>query len=123
MSDSSSSRYRVSNEADVHTIELTLPLVVDPVEFDRLNDGIGRAVENGADERWVLDLSGVQYVGSALLGLLVNLRQRIKSAGGKLVLCGLSEQVTKALRTCSLHTLFSVATNRADAQKTVKTLR
>src|SRR3954467_8215218 len=74
----SDSRYRVSNEGDVHTIELSLPIVVDPVEFDRLNDGIGKLVEAGAAERWVLDLAGVQYVGSALLGLLVNLRQRIK---------------------------------------------
>jgi len=122
MSDSSS-RYRLSEQGDVHTIEVALPIVVDPVEFDRLNDGIGRMVENASAERWVLDLSGVQYVGSALLGLLVNLRQRIKSAGGKLVLCGLSEQVTKALRTCSLHTLFTVTGARAEAEKLVKTLR
>ena len=120
---SDSSRYRVSNEGNVHTIELALPIVVDPVEFDRLNDGIARAIENQAGERWVMDLSGVQYVGSALLGLLVNVRQRIKSAGGKLVLCGLSEHVTKALRTCSLHTLFTVTVARAEAEKMVKTLR
>jgi anti-anti-sigma factor len=119
----SDSRYRLNHQGDVHTIELTLPIVVDPVEFDRLNEGIGRVVETASTERWVLDLSGVQYVGSALLGLLVNLRQRIKSAGGKLVLCGLSEQVNKALRTCSLHTLFNVAGARGEAEKMVRTLR
>src|SRR5438093_725656 len=117
----SQSRFQVSTEADVHTVELTLPPIVDPVEFDRLNEGIARTVDGEPDGRWVLDLSGVQYVGSALLGLLVNVRQRIKSAGGKLVLCGLSEQVNKALRTCSLHTLFTCTHARGDAQKVIKT--
>jgi anti-anti-sigma factor len=116
-------RYRVSHEGDLHTIELALPLIVDPVEFDRLNDAIATAVERDASQRWVLDLSGVEYVGSALLGLLVNLRQRIKSNGGRLVLCGLSEQVLKALRTCSLHNLFTVSQTRQEAEKAVKMMR
>jgi anti-anti-sigma factor len=98
-------------------MELTLPVVVDPAEFDKLNEAIGDATENAGGARWVLDLRHVDYVGSALLGLLVNLRQRIKAGGGKLVLCGLSDQVAKALRTCSLHNLFTITPGRAEAIK------
>ena len=112
--------YKLSQEQGVHVMELTLPIVVDPAEFDKLNEAIGDATESAGGERWVLDLRQVEYVGSALLGLLVNLRQRIKSAGGRLVLCGLSDQVTKALQTCSLHSLFSITSNRADAVKSAK---
>jgi anti-anti-sigma factor len=120
---SQSSRFHVRSEDDVQIIELTLPVIVDPVEFDRLNEGVGTVVEGDAGGRWVLDLTHVQYVGSALLGLLVNVRQRIKSAGGKLVLCGLGDQVSKALRTCSLHTLFTVVGARGEAENTVKAKR
>src|SRR5437764_11203712 len=111
---------KVVQDQGVHVMELTLPLVVDPADFDKLNEAIGDATDSAGGERWVLDLRHVEYVGSALLGLLVNLRQRIKSAGGRLVLCGLSDQVTKALQTCSLHSLFTIAGQRAEAVKSAK---
>ena len=41
----------------------------------------------------MLDLTDVVYMGSSVLGLMVNVRQTIKSAGGKLVLCGMSERL------------------------------
>jgi len=108
-------QYRVSTEGKVHVVELTLPVVVDAAEFDRLNEAIEHATEGSAGGRWVLDLTQVQYIGSAMLGLMVNVRQRIKSGGGRLVLCGLSSHLAKALATCSLHTLFTITDTRADA--------
>ena len=115
--------YKVSQEQGVHVMELTLPIVMDPSDFDKLNDAIGDATESAGGERWVLDLRNVEYVGSALLGLLVNLRQRIKSAGGKLVLCGLSDHVAKALQTCSLHNLFTITPARPEAVKRAASMR
>ena len=112
--------YKLSQEHGVHVMELTLPIVVDPAEFDKLNEAIGDATDSAGGDRWVLDLRQVDYVGSALLGLLVNLRQRIKSGGGRLVLCGLSDHVNKALQTCSLHNLFTITSSRADAVKRAK---
>jgi anti-anti-sigma factor len=109
--------YKVSQDQGVHVMELTLPVVVDPAEFDKLNEAIGDATDTAGGARWVLDLRHVEYVGSALLGLLVNLRQRVMAGGGKLVLCGLSDQVAKALQTCSLHNLFTITPNRIEAIK------
>ena len=109
--------YRVSREGDIHVIELELPAVVDPAEFDRLNESVEAAADTAAAGRWVLDLTQVHYIGSAMLGLMVNLRQRIKSGGGRLVLCGLSGHLAKALATCSLHNLFVVAETRSEALK------
>jgi anti-anti-sigma factor len=107
----------------VHVIELELPMVVDPAEFDRLNESIEIAAESAAAGRWVLDLTRVQYIGSAMLGLMVNLRQRIKSGGGKLVLCGLSPHLAKALATCSLHSLFVVTETKTEALRRAATAR
>ena len=115
--------YKVSQDRGVHVMELTLPIVVDPADFDKLNETIGDATDSHGGERWVLDLHQVEYVGSALLGLLVNLRQRIKSAGGRLVLCGLNENVAKALQTCSLHNLFTITPGRDEAVKRAGSIR
>ena len=114
---------KVVQDQGVHVMELTLPLVVDPADFDKLNESIGDATDSSGGERWILDLRQVEYVGSALLGLLVNLRQRIMSSGGKLVLCNLNAQVAKALQTCSLHNLFTITPARGEAVKKAGSMR
>ena len=43
--------YRVSREGDVHVIELELPAVVDPAEFDRLNESVEAAADTAAAGR------------------------------------------------------------------------
>ena len=44
---------------------------VNKAEFDRLNEAVGDATDDAGGARWVVDLRHVEYVGSALLGLLV----------------------------------------------------
>lgn len=76
---------------------------------ERGGGGPGRAL--------VLDLSRLAYVGSSVLGLLVSVRQTVKEAGGRLVLCGLSERLMQIFRTRSLERLFVIRRSREDAVK------
>jgi anti-anti-sigma factor len=110
--------FRVHTIDSAQVIELFLPDTIDPLEFDRLNDSIQALLDqdtNGAAGRWVLDLGRVTYMGSAMLGLLVNLRHRIKKAGGRLVLCGLSARLTEIFRTCCMERLFTITRTRPEA--------
>jgi anti-anti-sigma factor len=62
-------------------------------------------------------MSRVNYMGSAMLGLVVNLRQQIRNASGELVLCGLSPRLLGIFRTCCMERLFTIVRTRADAIK------
>src|SRR4051812_34752252 len=84
----------------VHVIELLLPLSLDVGQFDSLNEQLGQIVDEQPHARWVVDLSGVENTGSSVLGLLVNLRQKVKQGRGSLVLCRLSERLQKTMSTC-----------------------
>jgi|SRR5688500_2837943 stage II sporulation protein AA (anti-sigma F factor antagonist) len=107
--------FRVESNQTLHVVELTLPELIDPLEFDRLNAAMLDVLDGKADHQWVLDLSRVNYMGSAMLGLIVNVRQRVKSGGGKLVLCGLSQRLLEIFRACSMERLFTIARTRPDA--------
>jgi anti-anti-sigma factor len=109
----------VSLEGPVQVVALSLPTTLDSSEFDRLNEEMLTLFGNHPEGRWVLDLSGLSYMGSSALGLMVNIRQRIKQAGGRLVLCGLSPRLVQIFRTCCMERLFTIAKNRAEALKLI----
>ena len=92
----------------VQVIRLELPEALDSGEFDRLNDAVLGAIGQRASGGWVVDLSALEYAGSSVLGLLVNIRQRIKQSGGRLVICGLSTLLVQIFHTCSLERMFVI---------------
>jgi anti-anti-sigma factor len=103
----------------VNVIELALPDMLDSVEFDKLNETMLHLFDGRANEKWVLDLAKVQYVGSAVLGLMVNIRQHVKAEQGRLVLCSMSRTLNEIFHASSLERLFTIAKTRAEALKAV----
>ncbi|HVT87287.1 MAG TPA: STAS domain-containing protein [Tepidisphaeraceae bacterium] len=110
---------RVQDLPSAHLMELLLPEAIDPMEFDRLNETVLQVLDGKAKEHWVLDLTSVTYMGSAMLGLIVNIRHRVKAGGGKLVLCNMSAQLAEIFRMCSMERLFTIAKTRPDALKSL----
>jgi len=111
--------FQVQTEQSVHVIEMQLPEQLDPSEFDNLNQAL-LALLDGKTKGWVLDFSAVDYIGSAMLGLMVNFRHRVQSQQGRLVLCGVSPRLLDIIRTCCMDRLFPIAKTRADAIKMAK---
>ena len=111
----SANLYKHSRTGDVNVVDLTLPHTLDIDEFDRLNEAILELIRGEPEGHWVFDLSQLSYMGSAALGLLVNLRQQIKQSGGRLVLCGLSPQLLHIFKTCCMEKLFKIVKSRKDA--------
>ena len=106
---------RMNLQGAVQIIELTLPEVLDSAQFDELNDAAQQAIDAAPAGGWVIDLTGTDYMGSAVLGLLVNIRQRIRQKGGQLILCGLSPRLTSVFHACSLERLFAIVKTRPEA--------
>src|SRR5690242_11931301 len=107
--------FEVSQTGPVNVVMLRLPEMMDSHEFDRLNDDILAAIANAPQGRWVFDLSNLNYMGSSSLGLMVNIRQRVKQVGGQLVLCTISAPLMKIFHTCCLERLFAIYRTRDEA--------
>jgi len=99
----------------VNVVLLTLPVELDAAEFDELNRAIFEQIDAQPGGKWILDLTQAIYMGSAMLGLMVNIRQHVLQGQGKLALCCLSRRLTEIFRTCSLERLFLIAPTRAEA--------
>ncbi len=108
--------FKVTDAVAIRVIELELPETLDIDEFDRLNENMLREF-TASEGRWILDLTKVEYIGSAVLGMIVNIRQHVKSNKGKLVLCGMKPRLAEIFRACSMERLFTIAKTRQDAVK------
>jgi anti-anti-sigma factor len=76
-------------------------------------------IESG-NRNIVFNMGGINYVDSAGLGMLLSATSKIKSAGGKLVICNLSEQVQKLLKTTKVESVFRIAPDEASALASLK---
>jgi anti-anti-sigma factor len=111
---------KVSNLQSVTVVELALPDDLDSSEIDRLNASLPEIFADQPNSRWVLDLTNVQYMASAVLGLMVNIRHRVKSMNGKLALCQMTPRLHEIFRACCLEKLFTITRTRDDAIKAVR---
>jgi anti-anti-sigma factor len=105
---------QVTEVQSINVIDLWLPEQLDSDEFDRLNTSLMKVLDGKINGRWLLDLSAVDYMGSSVLGMMINVRQHIKTGGGKLALAGLTPRMAQIFRTCCLEKLFSIGKARED---------
>jgi anti-anti-sigma factor len=106
-------KFEPGGEANI--VELRLPESLDSMEFDKLNESLLGLLKGRAQQKWVIDLTAVSYMGSAMLGMLVNVRQQIKAGGGRLLLCGLSKPLMTIFKTCCMERLFTIVKDRKTA--------
>lgn len=106
--------YTFASLRGAHVIELRLPHHLDVMLFDDLNTSLTHHIHHHPGH-YVIDLSRTDYMGSAVLGLLVNLRTKVRSSGGELVVCCLSTRLQEIFRVGALERLFRVAPTRETA--------
>lgn len=97
-------------------IELLLPEDIDTAAFTEINNTLidQWPIESGANV--VVDLASTQYLGSMLLGLLVNIRhEATKKRSGQIVLCNVPTTISKVIRSTNLERLIAISGTRSEA--------
>lgn len=115
MGEASNQRYTVIGVGAVRVIELRLPDELEAIEFDALNAELAALILQEGAIGWVIDLALTSYLGSALLGMLVNVRSKVRQSRGRLALCGVNSEIERVLRLGSMDRLFKIVETRDDA--------
>ncbi len=73
--------------------------------------------KDAANTGWkvVVDMSQVVLLGSQGIGMLVQLKKSCEAKKGKMVLCGLSDDLYGVMKISALTKLFTIKTNQKDA--------
>lgn len=108
--------YLTSEEVrDILVINFPMTTIVDPVSVQAIGDEIFSHVEDSDLRRLILDFTGVSFVSSELVGVLVNLRRFCHVQGVSLKLAGLSAGFREVLDLTNLSKLFKIYRTRKSA--------
>ncbi len=104
MSETSFKHLKVRREQEVLVITIAVPFIRSTAFelVDALREELCNAIAGIPKPRVILDLSEIEFFGSAGIRPLLSLRRQVQSAGGQLILCQLSAQVEDVLRTTRL---------------------
>lgn len=94
---------------------------LDVVTTAEVQEALSEALERGC-QNVVLDLSGVQYVDSSCMALIVWLDRMLEPRGGKLVLAGANRDVSRVLELSGLLKLAPVISTAADEEEALSSV-
>jgi anti-sigma B factor antagonist len=79
--------------------------------YDTIDTDLFRLVDEFGRHTLRLDFSAVTTFSSSILGKLVTLHRKLQSVRGKLVLCGLSDEMMSVFKICKLDRLIEIEMN------------
>jgi anti-anti-sigma factor len=105
---------RIGEEKDGAALVIAPEGRVDSVSSSELERLVVSRIDAG-EKRLVLDLSGVEYISSAGLRVLLMAAKRLKEPPAGLVLCGMGPSVRTVLELAGFLPLFAVEARREQA--------
>jgi anti-sigma B factor antagonist len=103
---------------DVMVLELSGKIMGGP-DFEKFKDEVTTVVDGGF-KKVILDLSGVPWINSTGLGILITGYHSIKAAEGVLKICAVKERVLSIFYISQLENIFDVYETRDEALASFK---
>ena len=107
--------FEINEMPKAHLIALHLAADLDIASFGEINHALIDQWSVPRGRHVIVDLSGSNYFGSVLLGLLINIRQRTRAGRGEMLVCGASPTLLRVLRTANLERLIEMVPTREEA--------
>lgn len=94
------SKLLVQSIRDVVIVDFVSKQIRELSEIEKIGDALYDLVDNRNATKLIIDFSKVQVLSSQALGVFVKLREKVRRAEGRMVLCGVSRD---------LHHLFKIS--------------
>ena len=110
----------IAHERDGEVVVVRLSGRLDSSTARPAEDGIAAATAGIDTPRIVIDLSGLSYISSAGLRVLLVTNKKVKQAGGRMALCGAAAAVREVFSISGFDTILSLQPGRSAAIAAVR---
>ncbi len=99
----------------VLVVSFTDAKILDEAKIAQIGKELMELVAMADQGKMVVDFSGVSFMSSAMIGKLVLLHKRCKSAEIKMKVCQISDNVMEVFKITRLHKVFDIQKDREKA--------
>ncbi len=99
---------RLSQEQDIVVAGFRHSSLTEELNIEQLGHELFSLVDQYDLDRLVVDMDGVDYLTSSVLGKLITLHRRLHRKGGRLALCRPTTPVAEIMRTSRLIDYFTL---------------
>jgi len=101
-------RIQTGKTGDVHLVVFKDKKILDDTVLDEIKKEIAAFLGKSSGPDVLLDFANVEFMSSAMLGLLGQLHRKIAAGHGRLKMCGIRPEIFQVFKLTSLDKLFSI---------------
>jgi anti-sigma B factor antagonist len=101
-------RIQAAKKGDIHMVLLKDAKILDNTALDEIRTELLQLVGNVPAPDVLLDFANVEFMSSAMLGLLGQIHRKVGAAKGRLKMCGIRPEILTVFKLTNLDKLFSI---------------
>ena len=105
----------ISKIMDVTIVDFKISSILDSAAVEGIGTELYKLVDEQALRRIVVDFSGVRFLSSQMLGVLIAAHKKSAAIGGTIIFCGLRPELFKIFKIMKLEKLMTFAENEEQA--------
>src|SRR5438128_3197943 len=82
--------------------------ILDEQNIQKIGEDLFSLVDELGRKKILLNFSNVEYLSSAALGKFITLNKKVNSAGGKLIMCNITDDIYEVFEITRLNKLFNI---------------
>ena len=108
-------RIQTAKKDNIHIVLFKDKKILDDTILDEIKTEINRLLGATPGQDVLLDFSQVEFMSSAMLGLLGQLHRKVGTAKGRLKMCSIRPEIFQVFKLTNLDKLFSIHPDAATA--------
>jgi anti-sigma B factor antagonist len=101
-------RIQVGKKGTIFMVLFTEKKILDDTMLDEIRSEMTQLLGKASGPDVLLDFSNIEFMSSAMLGLLGQLHRKISTGKGRLKMCGIRPEILQVFKLTSLDKLFSI---------------
>lgn len=108
-------KLEVEDIGDVTVVNFVDRKILDEQNIQLIGEQLFSLVDEAGRRKLLLNFGNVEYLSSAALAKLITLNKKLHQAGGRLILCNISDQIYEVFEITRLNKLFNIHREEQEA--------
>ena len=109
----------ITQEDSVAVVSFKTAYISDVGAIAAASDQIKEFIDKNRPNRLIFDFEGVKFFSSGVLGLLLDIRAKLETYKGKIVISAVNPRLQRVFKITNLDTIFEFFPNKESAIKAV----